>query len=135
MYRGSTVHQLPTFVLQAWGQLAPVAGQDPGVQARLGLDVSAGTVLAPLSGLRQAAGVQLLDHQGVGLVRQRPTDAVGVIAADPLLLAPQFLQLPPPAAAPAPSPAVCAPAGVDTARPWLSGGSFPSAGTPCPHCR
>ncbi len=96
MYRGSTVHQLPTFVLQALGQLPPVAGQDPAVQARLGLDVSAGTVLAPLSGLRHAAGVQLLDHQGVGLVRQRPTDVVGVIAADPLLLAPQFLQLPPP---------------------------------------
>ena len=88
-------HQLPTLVLQAWGQLAPVAGQDPAVQARFGLDVGAGTVLRPLSGLRHAAGVQLLDHQGVGLVRQRPTDVVGVIAADPLLLAPQFLQLPP----------------------------------------
>ncbi len=88
-------HQLPTLVLQALGQLAPVAGQDPAVQAGLGLDVGAGTVLGPLSGLRHAAGVQLLDHQGVGLVRQRPTDVVGVIAADPLLLAPQFLQLPP----------------------------------------
>ena len=89
-------HQLPTLVLQALGQLAPVAGQDPAVQAGLGLDVGAGTVLGPLSGLRHAAGVQLLDHQGVGLVRQRPTDVVGVIAADPFLLAPQFLQLPPP---------------------------------------
>ncbi len=88
-------HQLPTLVLQALGQLPPVAGQDSAVQAGLGLDVGTGTVLHPLSGLRHAAGVQLLDHQGVGLVRQRPTDVVGVIAADPFLLAPQFLQLPP----------------------------------------
>ena len=87
-------HQLSTLVLQALGQLAPVAGQNPAVQAGLGLDISARTVRGPLGRLRHAAGVQLLDHQGMGLVRQRPTDVVGVIAADPFLLAPQFLQLP-----------------------------------------
>ncbi len=35
-------HQLPALVLQPLGQLAPVAGQYAAVQARLGLDVSAG---------------------------------------------------------------------------------------------
>ncbi len=76
------------------GQLAPVAGQDTAVQARLGLDVSARTVLGPFSRLGHALGVELLRHQGVGLVRQGPADVVRVIRPDPFPLAPQLRQLP-----------------------------------------
>ncbi len=88
-------HKLPALVLQALGQLAPVAGQYAAVQARLGFDVRARTVLGALSRLGHAAGVQLLSHQGVGLVRQRPADVVCVIGADPFLLASQLGQLAP----------------------------------------
>ncbi len=86
-------HQLPTLVLQALGQLPPVAGQDTAVQACLGLDVRARTVLGAARRLRHIARLQLLDHEGVSLFCQRPADVVRVIGPDPLLPPPQFLQL------------------------------------------
>ena len=83
-----------TLVGEPLGQLAPVAGQDAAVQAGLGLNVGARTGLSPLSGLRHALGLQVLRHQGVGLVRQVPADVMGVIGPDPFLPAPQLRQLP-----------------------------------------
>ena len=80
-------HKVPALVAQALGQLAPVAGQYAPVQAYLGLDVRAGTVLCPPGRLRHPLGVQILDHEGVSLVCQRPADMVRVIGPDPFLLA------------------------------------------------
>ncbi len=82
-----------TLVAQALGQLAPVAGQDAAVQAGLGLDVRAGIVRGTPGRLRHVARLQVLDHHGVRLIRQRPADVVGVMGPDPFLLAAQFLQL------------------------------------------
>ncbi len=83
-----------TLVAQALGQLAPVAGQYAAVQPRLGLDVSAGLRLCAPGRLGHALGIELLRHQGMGLVRQGPADVVGVMGPDPFLLAPQLRQLP-----------------------------------------
>ncbi len=94
--RGSTDTSCPHLYCRRWASWPQLLARIPRFRPALDLDVGAGTVLGPLSGLRHAAGVQLLHHQGMGLVRQRLTDVVGVIAADPFLLAPQFLQLPPP---------------------------------------
>ncbi len=88
-------HPAPTLVLQALGQLAPVASQDAPVQAGLGLDVGTGLRQSAPGRLCHRLGGQGLSHKGVGLVRQRAADMMRVIVPGPLLLAAQLGQLAP----------------------------------------
>ncbi len=92
-------HQLPALVGQALLQLAPVAGQDPAVQARFGLDVGAGLRPCAPRRLRHRLGVEIFDHQGMGLVRQLPADVVRVVGADARLLLLKLAELTPQAPA------------------------------------
>ena len=93
-------HQLPALVSQTLLQLAPVAGQDAAVQAGLGLDVGAGLRHGAFGRLGHAPGIEIFHHHGMGLVGQGPADVVGIVGADPFLLAAQFLQLAPDAPRP-----------------------------------
>ena len=81
----------PTFVTQAHGQLAPVAGQYAAVQTRLDFDVGTGVV--PVRRLRHVLDVQYLGSEGRSLVGQRAADVGRVIGLNPFPSSPQFLQL------------------------------------------